>query len=284
MQRSVGIKVSAVIAITSAMSLARVTVLYMAVGIWGIVSAIGLLRLRNWARICVAIFGGLLAGFSLCVAIGLIFGLSLMPHEFPPGSVVSSGFITGLLSAFAMIALSIAGLGIWWVFYLNRKHVKIQFLGEDTASAPKQLPVSIAIIAWALIASGIMILPQLLAPTPTLFFSFVFHGSAARLIYFFIGSVSLVSGIGVLKRIPEGYSISVAFLCFSFANSLSSYLLPGSHTRRSNLIQELLGNQTVFFPMESYLTFVILIGLVSTGAGLWFFITRKQAFLHATAK
>ena len=41
-------------------------------GAWGIVSAVGLLRLKNWARVCFVVFGGLLAFFSFSAAGGLI--------------------------------------------------------------------------------------------------------------------------------------------------------------------------------------------------------------------
>src|SRR5689334_7707901 len=34
---------------------------YLGFAIWGIVSGVGLLRLKNWARICFAIFGGILS-------------------------------------------------------------------------------------------------------------------------------------------------------------------------------------------------------------------------------
>src|SRR5262245_36176240 len=38
-------------------------VLFFGFGAWGIMSAVGLLRLRNWARISILIYAGLLAAF-----------------------------------------------------------------------------------------------------------------------------------------------------------------------------------------------------------------------------
>jgi hypothetical protein len=48
--------------------LAITFLIYIGPGVWGIVSAIGLWRLRNWARRCFVIFGGLLGFFSFCGA------------------------------------------------------------------------------------------------------------------------------------------------------------------------------------------------------------------------
>ena len=40
-------------------------VFYLGFAIWGIVSGVGLLRLRNWARLCFAVFGSILSFGSL---------------------------------------------------------------------------------------------------------------------------------------------------------------------------------------------------------------------------
>jgi hypothetical protein len=53
---------------------------YAGFGVWGLVSAIGILRLRNWARICFAIFGGILAVFSLFGGLGMSSWPRPQPH------------------------------------------------------------------------------------------------------------------------------------------------------------------------------------------------------------
>ena len=136
---------------------------YAGFGVWGIVSTIGLLRLRNWARICFAIFGGILAFFSLSGA----FGMGLMatsPTEPPPN--VSPAFMTGVYAVFAIVALLFAALGIWWMIFFNRSRVKAQFMGEAAASAPRLFPLSLTIIAWFLIIGSVNVWLIFLLPFP----------------------------------------------------------------------------------------------------------------------
>ena len=79
----------------SAMTLATVAVTYVGFGIWGIVSAIGALRLRNWARICFAVFGGILAAFSLFVALGVLLIFRGAPQIQPAGAGASPVLLCG---------------------------------------------------------------------------------------------------------------------------------------------------------------------------------------------
>jgi hypothetical protein len=127
---------------------------YAGFGIWGIVSAIGLFRLRNWARICFAIFGGILAVFSLFGALGIVMAaVSMSQTESVPN--VSPAIIIGVFAVFAVIALLNAALGIWWMIYFNRSRVKAQFMGEAAAAAPRVFPLSMTIIAWFLILGAV---------------------------------------------------------------------------------------------------------------------------------
>src|ERR1700704_2840660 len=69
-----------VLTVSPVLMFAIMSIFYVAFGIWGIVSAIGLLRLRNWARICFAVFGGILCFFSLCGAFGVLMASQFMPQ------------------------------------------------------------------------------------------------------------------------------------------------------------------------------------------------------------
>src|SRR5262245_490007 len=130
---------------------AFISIFYAGGGVWGTVSAIGLLRLRNWARICFAVFGGILC---LCSGFGVLGSLAAMwfvPQTLPGGNNVPPGLITGMFVAIGAIALLCTALGIWWMIYFNRPKVRVHFLGEETASTPRQFPLSITIIAWILV-------------------------------------------------------------------------------------------------------------------------------------
>src|SRR5262245_25081289 len=59
-------------------------VVLLAFGVFGIVSAIGLLRLKNWARICFLVFAGLLCAFSIMAMIGTLMAAFIAPGMMPP--------------------------------------------------------------------------------------------------------------------------------------------------------------------------------------------------------
>jgi nitrate reductase NapE component len=80
-------------------------IVYAGFGVWGIASAIGLWRLRNWARICFAVFGGLLCVSSLCGAFGFIVAMFVLPQAMPPGNTVPTENVTAVLAVFTVFAL-----------------------------------------------------------------------------------------------------------------------------------------------------------------------------------
>jgi hypothetical protein len=104
-------------------------ILFFGFGIWGIVSAIGLLRLRNWARISFAVYGGLLAFFALSSAFGVLMAALAVP-QIPQPNNVPPGLLAATFAIIAVVAFLFAALGIFWAIYFNRKGVKIQFMGE----------------------------------------------------------------------------------------------------------------------------------------------------------
>jgi hypothetical protein len=268
----------------SAMTLAIVAVTYVGLGIWGIVSAIGVLRLRNWARICFVVFGGILAAFSLLVALGVLLIFRGAPQIQSAGAGASPEVLEVFIGVFVVIALLFTALGIWWVVYFSRDRVRVLFLGEEPAPAHSRLPLSISIVAWILIVGGLVFLPRILAPSPLLVFSFIIHGSAARMIYFLMAAISLVSGIGMLKKVEQAHSLALIYFVYSLVNTVASLLIPGSSERRQQFIQEIQGRSTAILPlnsMNSIATFSIVIGLGFLGVGIWFLVTRRQAFLES---
>jgi hypothetical protein len=249
---------------------------YAGFGVWGIVSAIGLLRLRNWARICFAVFGGILAVFSLFGALGM--GLqATFPTEPPPN--VSPAFMTGVYVVFAILALLFAALGIWWMIYFNRSRVKAQFMGEAAASAPRLFPLSITIIAWFLIIGGVNVWMMFLLPFPMVFFGFVFRGWAGRLIAALFAGTSLFAGIGMLKKRAVANSVAIGYFVLGLLNTISFWVVPGSFARIQEAMQGVVGGQNVQVDLSSVpYRLMMLLPAVAMGIALWFLISRRHAF------
>ena len=267
-----------------ALMLAIISIVYFGFGAWGIVSAVGLLRLKNWARICFAVFGGILALFSLFGAFGMLMTMFVLPPNIPPGSNVPPGLITSILVIFAVFMLLSASLGIWWVIYFNRGSLKVQFPGEAASSGSGQLPLGISIVAWFLIVGGGICGLLMFFSFPTLMFGFVLRGWAVRLVFLLYAVAGLGSGIGMLKKRIEALTVAVAYFIVGALNGISYFLIPGSFERMMALSREVYGIQAPPLNMTTAFMWSILFGLIVSTLPLWFLLARRKAFIEACRK
>jgi hypothetical protein len=265
--------------------LAIMATFYCGFGLWGIASASGLLRLKNWARLCFVIFGGLLAFFSLCMAAGSAIAAFVLPAT-PLPENVPQGLVTGMSVFFAASSLMCLAIAIWWLVYFNRATVKAAFAAEAgvAASRPRQIPVAVSIIAWALIAGSAMTAVQMFFSYPLLILGIVFRGLAASLLVAIFAAVGLSAGIGMLKRRAEAHSLAVGYCAFGILNVASVIVLPGSFARMQDVIRETQGSQALALPADAMYPFLVLgmlTGLVVTSGMLWLLVRSRKPFVDA---
>src|SRR5271155_10056 len=94
---------------------------------WGIASAVGLLQLKGWARNSILIFSGLL----LLVSVPGLLVIPFTPIEQAAG--LPNGFTAVVRIFLVAIFGALAGIGVWWIVFFNKKSVRAQFwsgLGE----------------------------------------------------------------------------------------------------------------------------------------------------------
>lgn len=94
--------------------------------VWGIVTAVGLLQLKNWARISTIVFSILLMVFG---AFGILTSMVFILKP-PPGNGVDPKMFSIIGAVTAVIALTQIGIGIWWMVFCNRAGVKAQFMPQ----------------------------------------------------------------------------------------------------------------------------------------------------------
>ncbi len=261
--------------------LLMISLFYVALGTWGIVSSVGILRLRNWARTCFLVFAGLLSIFSIFGAIGSLMGMLVAPKIIPPQQHVPAGLMSGVFLFFLLVALFFTALGVSWLVYFSRPSVKAQFLGEVNLASPRTLPLSLTVISWILILGSLaMLFGLLLGSYPIIILGFVLHGWPGRIVLIAWGSVSFLVGAGMLRRRPEAHSLAVGYQFFGLLN-LASYLFFGSAARAA-IMQQIPQNPAInidsIYPL---IWFGALVGLVGAVVPLWFLITRRQAYLNA---
>jgi len=256
---------------------------FLGIGAWTIASAIGLLRLKNWARISILVLGGLLAGFAFFGLLGAVM-MTVMPIPAPPGKEVPHGFMAvvgAIMAAWCLIQMAV---GIWWLVLLNRKAVKEQFLGEGVTPPVGGRPVSIAVIAWLMTISGVLTIPFYLATHyPAMLFGMVIHGWPGKAFYVFFSLASVAIGIGLLRLKPLSHTLAVWFYVFGLVNLAANLLVPGAHARFEAVLQEALRPEQAWMATSarSFLWFGFVCGAVAIALPLWFLVTRKQAYLAA---
>lgn len=106
--------------------------IYVLPAVWGIVTAVGLLQLKNWARISTIVFSVLLIVFgTLGMFTSMVFFLKP-----PPGNGLDPKMFAVIGVVTAVFALAQIGVGIWWMVFFNRASVKAQFLPQPYPFPP----------------------------------------------------------------------------------------------------------------------------------------------------
>jgi hypothetical protein len=286
-----------------------ISLMYFFPAVWGIVSGIGLWRLKNWARISTIVFSVLLilmGGFAGLMSL-------VVPLPTTPNNAADAQAIFGVRMVMGVFWLTQLGVGIWWLVFLNRAKVKEQF-GQTAqlVAAPSTLqpaylaqsmsvsasgpgaakrPLSITIIAWFLLAGCLFLPLGLVMRGPVILF--ILMGWPAVSVYLAFTAAQLGIGLGLLRVKPAARMAAIAYFVFAFVNSAVFYFAPGGHARMLGLLENqqsifpwmrLLQNQTEFhFDFGPFLIMGAVLGLAVTCVPLYFLVTRKMPFENAAA-
>jgi hypothetical protein len=96
---------------------------YAVPAVWGIITAVGLLQLKNWARISTIVISILLIVFG---AFGILTSMVFFLKP-PPTNGVDPKMFTIIGAVTAIFSVAQIGIGIWWMVFFNRASVKAQF-------------------------------------------------------------------------------------------------------------------------------------------------------------
>jgi hypothetical protein len=289
-----------------------VSLMYLLPAIWGIVTGIGLWRLKNWARISVIVFSVLL------ILMGCFSGLMTLVVPIPPpqNNSVDPSMMTGIRISMGAFMLALAGIGVWWLMFFNRSKVKEQFgqlspaladgsqfqttntvqgtlVGTADSSANKR-PLSITILAWFLLAGCLFVPLSLGLHAPAILFTKLLNGWPAALFYLSLAVVQLCIGVGLLRLRPTARTAAIIYYVFLSVNAVVFYLAPGGHGRMLSFMESersmfpwmhMLPSQPEFhFDSTPFLVMGAVGGLIGTAIPLYFLITRKFAFEKAAAE
>lgn len=287
------------------------SLVYLLPAIWGIVTGVGLWRLKNWARISIVVFSVLL------ILVGGFSGLMTLVAPIPliPNNPVNPSIMTGVRISMGAFMLSLAGIGVWWLVFFNRPKVKEQFGQLSPVPATRSpmpadpflqgvpgitkgpdasnRPLSITILAWLLLAGCLFIPLSLLLRAPAILFTKSLIGWPAVLFFLGFAVAQLCIGVGLLRLRPVARMAAIVYFAFGSVNAAVFYLAPGSHARMLAIMEaersmfpwmRMLPNQPEFhFDTTPFLVMGAVAGMIGTAIPLYFLITRKFAFDKAAA-
>jgi hypothetical protein len=244
-------------------------VLFGGMGAWGIVTSIGLFRLKNWARISQIVFSALLALLSLVSAPVIL----ILPA--PPNAPAD---FANVLKVIAAVYVAFGLLGIAWIVYFTRPKVKAAFSGADIERSGR--PLSISIIGWWWMLSGFITLPLAWFRLPIVLMGLPLKGWMAAAFMIVFGMIYVVVGYGLLKLNEPARLSAIGLSIFFMMNGVLMTVLPGSQER---FMQQM--RSSPFAPSDLSMlprlpVAIFLFTVPVLAVPLWFLITRKGAFLH----
>jgi hypothetical protein len=286
----------------------------LAVAVFGFFVGIGVFRRRNWARITMLIWGGLMAVLS-AVSIALIFVVfSSLPSTLPSG--VEAGPFMAVLKVFMFLFYGIPlGIGIWWLALFTRPRVVAAFASPDSLAANSPAmgmaessrpepavqpsftsnaacPLPLLILAGFLIFSSIcmvlMVLFPMIGSMPFFFFGTVFSGLAAKLMLGLLGAIFGIAGVGILKLKPAALHTLLVVQCVFFINGILSVLNPHFLAAVQEAMQRADAENPAFpggnpFLTGSLLHMGILFGLFFSALIIALLLFYRSRFLEAAS-
>lgn len=275
-------------------------VFYLVLVVLGLATAVGLFRLKPWARLSTLVFAGALICFGLLSAAAFSF-LPLMAPQSGPPSDSAAHIMRQVQFFFVTASLLLTALGGWWLYYFNRAPVSQRFCrlpsaaligASETAQQRARPPVSIVVIACLSLLGGLSTFSVDLSwRMPAMFFLVLITGGAARAFYIALGLLHVYIGIGLLKLWSSARYLAIGLYIYASLNCLVCLLLPQRYLSQitgSPDIKGWMAQQIAATTMNPFLHSRILMGMMAVSlvfslVMLYFLITRRAAFERAPA-
>lgn len=209
---------------------------FIGLAIFGIFTGVGVLRLKNWARISALVWSGITAaicGFSLAF-------LTFIPLPTPAGSPMPGGIMTFVRVTTGLFYAVPLGIAIWWLILFNRQGITSQFAapGVDipldasgfpapaTLEARPALPLPITVLAVFLLLSSLSVFLLPFVHMPMVLFAHAFRGPAGTAVWLTSCLFSTTAGIGLLRRKRWSYPLTLGLQLLWFLSGLVTLASP----------------------------------------------------------
>jgi len=288
----------------------------LALAVFAIFVSLGIFRRRNWARITILMWAGLMTLVCLGALAFSFVIFRVMQTQLPNGNGVDTEALMRFTRIFVFIFYGIpAGVGIWWLILFTRKNVSGAFTNSLPASmavpamdasgfphypdiARAQLakrptcPLPLAIIAGLSIlgAACLLLFAFVRMPynMPLFFFGHSFAGTSPRFVLLLFAVTSGVAGVGILKLKPWALYLELVFQFVGLLNCVATLFSPSYGPAMRATMQKvyaqnplLIGND--LFLSDAYLRGSMFFATALVAAVLTVVLWQRSRFLEAAA-
>ncbi len=267
---------------------------------WGVATGVGLLNLREWARISMLVFSAIMVLFSLIPLLIFAFIPIPQPQGAPPNLVLFIRIGVGLFYGFFV------ALGAFWIYFFNRRAVRQQFktpaiarpagvtgIATETAPVPlaatPQRPVLILLIAIFLMLGSCVVPFVFVLHTPMFFFGEALQGRAAGVCLVLFSALGLGAGIGLIRLRSWGWVAALAYEGLGLVNMACIVLIPGAADRMFGAMMQYEASRGMpamppdfAFPI-AFMRISLIFGIVFAIAILWALFAYRKVFMPSVS-
>jgi hypothetical protein len=256
-----------------------IAIVCLALAAWVVATAVGLFRMRRWARVSTLVLGGLLVFFGLPGLLMMIVlaAASPLPVGVAPSQAQTLQMVSRII--FAVIALlyaCVSAVGIWWLIYFNRRVVRDAFAGISGELAPPLRPILISILAVLNLIGFASCVLMAFAPIPMAIFGLIVNGWAKVATLLVFAALAGICAVGLWRLQEWGRKTAMGLQCLGLANYLFFIFRP---TLMQDYQQEV--NRSLYLQPSAQLPaqFQSMVQYSAFGAGMLVLIS-VMAILH----
>ena len=258
---------------------------FVALAVWGILTSIGLFRIRRWARYSILVIGGCLALIGLPAMLITLATLA-MPMPLPPTADASqapnmhamTGVVIGVVAFFYGIT---AAVGSSWLAYFNLRKVREHFSSAPGQVVESRRPFLISVISVLSLTGAVSCVVIAFLPIPGAFLGMVLYGWQRAVVYLVYGVLLGAAGVGLWQLEEWGRRLSlgmqgVGLLQYAVLIARPSLMTRYSEemTRAMNLPQP----QTIMQFPGTFYGLIFGIGILFLLAIVWILFHYRGAF------
>jgi hypothetical protein len=287
---------------------AAIMAIFFAITIWGAFSGVGLIRLRNWARISVLVWSGIAA--PMC-ALAIIF-VAFMPMPPSPNPALLRTMIHVITVLFYGGPLAIA---VWWLILFTRPKIVAQFKPVAMAAGPgdpfgaipvtatvdasgaqvayavpvplpgPSVPLPIIVLSCFFLLSSLSVFFIFFTHVPAMVFGHAYTGLTGSVVYGVWCLLYAIAGVGMLRRVSWTYSLAIALQILGIVSGIMTVLSPNFDTVMQHAMSSMRMTTPEMYqvPSMTHLRGFSIIGLLFPVAILGMMVYYRPRFLEACA-